>query len=134
MAMAKSMVLLPILCLLLLSFNSGGLPKLANGQGDRTWCVAKPSTYDANLNNNINYACDKIGEMGYNCSLIQPNGSCFTPDTPINHASVVMNFYYQLVGRPLSACYFDGSGLVTITDPSYVTDYASCQYVYISEA
>ncbi|OMP02551.1 hypothetical protein CCACVL1_02764 [Corchorus capsularis] len=57
--------------------------------------------------------------MGYNCGLIQPNGSCFTPDTPINHASVVMNFYYQLVGRPISACYF-----------GYVNDYASCQYLY----
>ncbi|XVF40181.1 hypothetical protein PTKIN_Ptkin01aG0090800 [Pterospermum kingtungense] len=119
--MAKSIVSLPILCiLLLLSFNPGGLLKLADGQ-DKTWCVAKPSSDDTVLVNNLKYACENIEES---CRPIQPGEACYYPNTPINHASVAMNIYYQGHGHQPSQCYFDGSGLITISDPSY----GSCQY------
>ncbi|KAE8674227.1 Glucan endo-1,3-beta-glucosidase-beta-glucanase, putative isoform 2 [Hibiscus syriacus] len=122
--MAKSTVSLPVFCLLLLSFDSGILLKLAKGQG-KTWCVAKPSTDDAALASNINSACNDLGSLGWNCSQIQPNGACFEPDTLINHASFAMNSYYQAFGRQEHNCYFLSSGLVTISDPSY----GNCQYV-----
>ncbi|KAK6268517.1 hypothetical protein QUC31_012677 [Theobroma cacao] len=122
--MAKSIVSLPILCLLLLlSFNSGGLLKLANGQ-DKTWCVAKPSSNDTALASNINFACSQLGTLGLSCNMIQQAGICYYPSTLINHASVVMNYYYQALGRHTWNCDFGGSALITISDPSY----GSCQY------
>ncbi|KAK8664601.1 hypothetical protein V6N13_084382 [Hibiscus sabdariffa] len=123
--MAKSTVSLPVFCLLLLilSFDSGTLLKLANGQG-KTWCVTKPSTDDAALASNIKTACDGLGILGLNCSLIQPGGTCYQPNTLINHASVVMNYYYQVYGPQEHTCYFSNSGLITVSDPSY----GSCGY------
>lgn len=79
----------------------------------KTWCVAKPSSDQATLQANINYACEHV-----DCSLIKKGCPCFAPDSLINHASVVMNFYYQCKGRNQWNCHFGGSGLVTITDPS----------------
>ncbi|KAE8696449.1 Major pollen allergen Ole e 10 [Hibiscus syriacus] len=123
--MARSTVSLPVFCLLLLlSFDSRILLELAKGQG-KTWCVAKPSTDDATLASDINSACNDLGSLGLNCSQIQPNGACFEPDTLINHASVAMNSYYQAYGRQEHQCHFSGSGLITISDPSY----GNCQYV-----
>ncbi|XP_022777282.1 major pollen allergen Ole e 10-like isoform X2 [Durio zibethinus] len=122
--MAKSILSLPILCLLLLlSFNSGGLLKLANGQG-KTWCVAKPSSNDTALVSSINFACSQLGTLGFSCNLIQENGICYYPNTIINHASVVMNNYYQAFGRHIWDCDFGASALITVSDPSY----GSCLY------
>ena len=45
-------------------------------------------------------------------------GSCYDPNTPVNHASVAMNLYYQAQGRHQRDCYFEGSGLITVIDPS----------------
>ncbi|KAE8722966.1 Leucine-rich receptor-like protein kinase family protein [Hibiscus syriacus] len=116
--MAKSIVSLPVFSLLLLfSFGSGILLKSANGQA-KTWCVAKPSTDDAALVSNINYACKYLGSMASNCSFIQPGGACYEPKTLINHASFVMNSYYQTYGRQEHTCYFTNSALVTVSDPS----------------
>ncbi|KAK8952401.1 Glucan endo-1,3-beta-D-glucosidase [Platanthera zijinensis] len=56
----------------------------------KTWCVAKPSTKEEDLQNNIQFACSKI-----DCGLIQGGGPCFDPQTSISLASVVMNLYYQ---------------------------------------
>ncbi|XVE88348.1 hypothetical protein DITRI_Ditri19aG0062500 [Diplodiscus trichospermus] len=100
-----------------------GRLKLANGQGE-TWCVAKPSTNDTLLVSNIYYACAQLGTLGKSCNLIQEDGDCYYPDTLINHASAVMNYYYQAFGRHNWECDFSGSGLITVSDPSY----ESCQY------
>ncbi|KAK8618557.1 hypothetical protein V6N13_132545 [Hibiscus sabdariffa] len=123
--MANSTVSLPVFfyLLLLLSFDSGILLKLANGQG-KTWCVAKPSTDDAALASNIESACNYFGTKRQNCSQIQLGGACYDPNTPINHASFVMNAYYQDNHAQEHACYFTNSGLITISDPSY----GSCRY------
>ncbi|KAJ7014142.1 major pollen allergen Ole e 10-like [Populus alba x Populus x berolinensis] len=92
--------------------------KTANAQ-DKTWCVAKPSSTDAELSANLEFACGHV-----DCTTIQPNGPCFNPNTFINHASVAMNLYYSFHGRNLWNCDYQKSGLITKTDPSYGT----CQY------
>ncbi|KAE8671821.1 Leucine-rich receptor-like protein kinase family protein [Hibiscus syriacus] len=123
--MAKSTVSPPVFfyLLLLLSFDSEILLKLAKGQS-KTWCVAKPSTDDAALVSNIESACNYLGTRGLNCTQIQPGGACYDPETLINHASVVMNSYYQDNGGQEHACHFTNSGLITVSNPSY----GNCQY------
>ncbi|KAF1002056.1 major pollen allergen Ole e 10 [Apium graveolens] len=107
------------LCLLLLLCISASTFTLTLAEGQKTWCVAKPSSDQATLQANINYACEHV-----DCSLIKKGCPCFVPESLINHASVVMNLYYQCKGRNQWNCHFGGSGLVTITDPSY----DSCVY------
>ncbi|KZV29722.1 hypothetical protein F511_05816, partial [Dorcoceras hygrometricum] len=85
------------------------------------WCVAKPSSSEVALQDNINFACNNLGD----CSMIQPGGACYLPDTLINHASVVMNLYYQSRAREYWTCSFTGSGLRVIDDPSY----GNCSYM-----
>lgn len=82
----------------------------------KTWCIAKPSSSDAALKDNIQYACDNVDWK--NCSLILEGGSCSNPDTLMNHASVVMNVYYQNKHRNYWNCDFRNSGLIVLTDPS----------------
>ncbi|TXG46528.1 hypothetical protein EZV62_027974 [Acer yangbiense] len=98
--------------LLLLFCISGGTLVMANGK--KTWCVAKPSTDEASLLANINYACSHV-----DCRILQKGCSCFSPDNLINHASIAMNLYYQAKGRNLWNCDFKCSGLIVITNPSY---------------
>lgn len=80
----------------------------------KTWCVAKPSSSDAELAANIQFACSQVTD----CKAIQEGGQCFYPNTPINHASMVMNIYYQAMSRNPWNCNFRASGLITQTDPS----------------
>lgn len=77
------------------------------------WCVAKPTTDNEKLLKNINFACSKV-----DCSIILEGGSCYLPDNPLNHASVAMNLYFQAQGRHHWNCDFEGSGLITVIDPS----------------
>lgn len=77
------------------------------------WCIPKPSSSEEALINNINYACGIV-----DCSSIQPGGSCFEPNTSINHASLVMNLYYQHSGRNPWNCDFAKSGILAVIDPS----------------
>ncbi|KAK7319292.1 hypothetical protein RJT34_04011 [Clitoria ternatea] len=105
----------------LLSFNSGGHVKFADAvEAKKTWCVARPSASDAELNNNIEYACNILND----CKLIEPGGLCFKPNNLLSHASVVMNQYYALEGRNPWNCHFSDSGLIAFSDPSY----GSCKY------
>ncbi|KAM0938172.1 putative carbohydrate-binding X8 domain-containing protein, plant [Dioscorea sansibarensis] len=93
-----------------------GLPFV---QGEKTWCVAKPSADDATLLANLNYACSQV-----DCSVLQQSCSCFYPDILISHASIAMNLYYQSNGRNYWNCYFNNSAIIVITDPSY----GNCAY------
>ncbi|KAJ4703811.1 glucan endo-1,3-beta-glucosidase-like [Melia azedarach] len=111
--MAQKALPLPLLAFFFF-FSSGGILKLANGQ-EKTWCVAKPSSSDAELAANIHFACDQV-QGG--CNITQEDGPCFFPNTAINHASVAMNLYYQFMGRNNWNCDYRGSGLITQTDPS----------------
>ncbi|GMJ13822.1 hypothetical protein like AT1G78520 [Hibiscus trionum] len=103
--------------LLLLPLLSGETLLMVNGQ--KTWCTAKPSSDQAVLLANINYACSQV-----DCQIIQKPCPCFYPNNLINHASIAMNLYYQSKGRNAWNCDFAGSGLIVLTDPSY----ANCLY------
>ncbi|KAG0471386.1 hypothetical protein HPP92_015932 [Vanilla planifolia] len=72
-----------------------------NAQSAKSWCVAKPSTEEVDLQNIINFACSMI-----DCRLIQNGGLVSTPETNISHASVAMNLYYQSEGRNSWNCHF----------------------------
>ncbi|KAD3337828.1 hypothetical protein E3N88_33349 [Mikania micrantha] len=102
---------------------SGGILKTAKGQapGQGAWCVAKPSTSDEELQNNIDYACTYV-----DCRIIRPGGSCYEPQKLVNKASVAMNLYYQANGRNYWNCDFKSSGIIAVTDPSY----GDCKYEY----
>ncbi|XP_077229753.1 major pollen allergen Ole e 10-like [Tasmannia lanceolata] len=110
---------LPMLSFVLLLCFSSGIVRLVHGQ--KTWCVAKPSSDDATLQNNINYACSQV-----DCSVLRQGCPCFYPDNKISHASISMNLYYQSKNRNIWNCHFSGSGLIVVTDPSY----GSCTYPY----
>ncbi|KAI4366027.1 hypothetical protein MLD38_021956 [Melastoma candidum] len=86
----------------------------------KTWCIAKPSSDEATLIKNINFACSETS-----CKDIDIGGRCFLPDTLQNHASVAMNLYYWANGRNTWNCDFKGSRLIVTTDPSY----AKCIYM-----
>ncbi|EEF42676.1 hydrolase, hydrolyzing O-glycosyl compounds, putative [Ricinus communis] len=121
-ALSLPLLILGLLFILLPSINSGtprGIVKLPNAE--KTWCVAKPSSSEAELVANINFACDQLND----CKLIQPNGTCYYPSNYINHASVVMNLYYQSKGRNTWNCDFKNSGLISKKDPSY----GCCSYL-----
>eukprot|EP01018_Ginkgo_biloba_P009602 Gb_00237 [translate_table: standard] len=84
--------------------------------GQRLWCVAKPSADDNSLSANLNYACS---QGGVDCSVLHNGCPCYYPNTLISHASVAMNLYYQAHGRNFWNCYFNSTGLVVFTDPSF---------------
>ncbi|CAF1872370.1 unnamed protein product [Brassica oleracea var. botrytis] len=84
-----------------------------NSQSQGSWCIANALTDNEILLKNINFACSQI-----DCGIILEGGSCYDPNTPLNHASVAMNLYYQAQGRHYWNCQFDGSGLITVIDPS----------------
>ncbi|XP_017230361.1 glucan endo-1,3-beta-D-glucosidase-like [Daucus carota subsp. sativus] len=117
--MAHLVSSLPTLCtLLLLCFISGGTLNLVDGQapGQGAWCIAKPSTPDDTLTENLDYACANI-----DCSITKEGGPCFEPQTLINHASVAMNLYYQSQGRHTWNCDFKTTAVISVTDPSFGT-------------
>ncbi|KAB2043765.1 hypothetical protein ES319_D01G041500v1 [Gossypium barbadense] len=105
------------LSFLIFSFIPGGTLMMVNGR--KSWCVAKPSSDQATLLANINFACSQV-----DCRVMQKGCPCFSPDNLMNHASIAMNLYYQAKGRNKWNCDFRGSGLVVISNPSY----ADCIY------
>ncbi|KAI0492246.1 hypothetical protein KFK09_026515 [Dendrobium nobile] len=105
------------IAIILLFLTIGTTPVLVFGE--KTWCIAKPSSDVATLLANINYACSQV-----DCSMIQSGHPCFNPDTPISHASIAMNLYYQAKGRNSWNCDFKNSGLLLNTNPSY----GNCAY------
>ncbi|CAN1256114.1 Major pollen allergen Ole e 10 [Linum perenne] len=78
-----------------------------------TWCIARPSTEDRRLQENIDYACNMV-----DCSAVKEEGSCFNPKTVMNHASFAMNLYYQITGKKSSSCDFSGTALIITKNPS----------------
>ncbi|KAL5853751.1 hypothetical protein ACOSQ3_008869 [Xanthoceras sorbifolium] len=76
------------------------------------WCMANPTISTELLNAVITVICSKA-----DCSPIKEGGSCFLPDDPYNHASFVLDLYYQNSSRDPEICerFF---GLKTDQDPS----------------
>ncbi|XP_037461437.1 major pollen allergen Ole e 10-like isoform X1 [Triticum dicoccoides] len=87
----------------------------------KTWCVAKPSTGEAALRANLEFACSES-----DCSAIQGTGGCSAQNGGVllSRASVAMNAYYQARGRNTWNCFFNATGIISITDPSLGT----CKY------
>ncbi|WJX09329.1 hypothetical protein P8452_00174 [Trifolium repens] len=79
------------------------------------WCVPKAGLTDAQLQANLDYACGQ----GIDCSLIQPGGACFEPNTLANHAAYAMNLFYHTVGQNPLTCDFSQTATLTSTNPSY---------------
>lgn len=80
-----------------------------------TWCVARPSASQAELQRALDWACG-IGRV--DCSAIEKHGDCYEPDTIWSHASFAFNAYYQTNGNNRIACYFGGTATLTKINPS----------------
>ncbi|KAM1122851.1 hypothetical protein FF1_004314 [Malus domestica] len=63
----------------------------------------------------MNYACGS----GADCASIQPNGSCFMPDTLFAHASYAFNSYWQRIKVAGGTCSFGGTAMLVTVDPRY---------------
>ncbi|KAL6198797.1 hypothetical protein ACLB2K_028586 [Fragaria x ananassa] len=63
----------------------------------------------------MNYACGS----GADCDAIQPNGSCFQPDSLFAHASFAFNSYWQRTKVAGGTCDFGGTAILVTVDPSY---------------
>ncbi|KAG0451340.1 hypothetical protein HPP92_013740 [Vanilla planifolia] len=79
------------------------------------WCVAKPTVPDPIIQEAMSYACGS----GADCDEIQPNGSCYLPDTTIAHASFAFNSYWQRTRIAGGTCDFGGTAILVTRDPSY---------------
>ncbi|XP_062012789.1 glucan endo-1,3-beta-glucosidase 1-like [Rosa rugosa] len=82
----------------------------------QTWCVANPSLGYDTSENVESYACNYV-----DCSSIHSGDPCSVPSNLFSRASFAMDAYYQQ-GHD---CTFGGSGLKSITDPSY----GNCKFV-----
>ena len=82
-----------------------------------TWCVASPYASSESLLRGLNYAC---GDCNADCEPIQEGQPCYFPNTYLNHASYAYNSYYQRSGNNNAACNFNGSAMITMTDPSKI--------------
>lgn len=78
------------------------------------WCVAKPSVPEPIIQEAMNYACGS----GADCDQILPNGSCFSPDSLIAHASFAFNSYWQRTKVGGGTCEFGGTAMLVTVDPS----------------
>lgn len=81
------------------------------------WCVAKPSVPSEKLQEAMDYAC---GAGGADCVPIRPNGSCFSPDSVVAHASYAFNSYWQKNKKNGGVCGFQGTAMLISSDPSYL--------------
>ncbi|KAI7736018.1 hypothetical protein M8C21_003670 [Ambrosia artemisiifolia] len=93
---------------------------------EELWCVAKPSVPSEKLQVALDYAC---GAGGADCGPIRPNGSCYSPDSVVAHASYAFNSYWQKNKNNGGICGFEGTAMLISSDPSKtLTSYYYCYY------
>ncbi|XP_019462956.1 PREDICTED: PLASMODESMATA CALLOSE-BINDING PROTEIN 3-like [Lupinus angustifolius] len=85
-----------------------------------SWCVVRTDASFQALQTALDYACS----AGADCSVLQPIGLCFLPNSIQAHASHVFNSFYQKKGRALGSCDFAGTATIAQGDLSY----GSCVY------
>ncbi|CAL0324971.1 unnamed protein product [Lupinus luteus] len=76
----------------------------------KTWCIANLFIPLNVLKPQLEYAC----RNGADCAPITPGGSCFLPNSTLNHASYAFNSFYKRKG----SCDFARLSLLSVTDPS----------------
>ncbi|KMZ70215.1 CBM43-containing protein [Zostera marina] len=91
------------------------VPPPPSSSNYQLWCVVKPSVPDPIIQEAMNYACGS----GADCDSIQPNGSCYQPDTLIAHASFAFNSYWQRTRVVGGTCDFGGTAMLVTMDPSF---------------
>ncbi|XP_076936505.1 glucan endo-1,3-beta-glucosidase 3-like isoform X2 [Bidens hawaiensis] len=84
---------------------------------EELWCVAKPSVPSEKLQEALDYAC---GPGGADCGPIKPNGSCYSPDSVVAHASYAFNSYWQKNKKNGGVCGFEGTAMLISSDPSFL--------------
>ncbi|KAG0556163.1 hypothetical protein M758_11G029500 [Ceratodon purpureus] len=109
-----------------ISTQDPGYTHLRRPQGRRLatqqWCVAKPNLGSAYYQGALDWVCGPLSGQGQvNCGPITSGQSCFLPDTYQSHASWAFNVYYQTHGQTAQACDFQGTAMITTTDPSTST-------------
>ncbi|KAG7639593.1 putative glucan endo-1,3-beta-D-glucosidase [Arabidopsis thaliana] len=114
--MPKAQIWFPFIILLCISSVGSFMRVNAQAPGQGSWCVAKPGTPIKQLVKNLNNVCSN---SSVHCEVVSEGGACYDPINLYNSASVVMNLYYQNQGRQYSKCDFEGSGIISVTDPSY---------------
>ncbi|KAI3777160.1 hypothetical protein L1987_46956 [Smallanthus sonchifolius] len=100
--------------------GSGGVAMAAPptvGGEEKLWCVSKPSVPSEKLQVALDYAC---GAGGADCGPIRPNGSCFSPDSVVAHASYAFNSYWQKNKKNGGVCGFEGTAMLISSDPSFL--------------
>ncbi|KAA8527205.1 hypothetical protein F0562_008566 [Nyssa sinensis] len=97
-------------------------PHTGAGPSVALWCVAKPSVPEPIIEEAMNYACGS----GADCDSIQPNGSCFEPNTVMAHASYAFNSYWQRTRVAGGTCEFGGAAMLVSVDPSN----DGCHFIY----
>ncbi|MCL7045532.1 hypothetical protein MKW94_003422 [Papaver nudicaule] len=91
-----------------------GPPSPFNGPQRALWCVVKPSVPDPIIEEAMNYACGS----GADCGSIQPQGTCYHPETLVAHASYAFNSYWQRTKAAGGTCDFGGTAILVTIDPS----------------
>ncbi|KAK7247096.1 hypothetical protein RIF29_41973 [Crotalaria pallida] len=120
----SSLFLLTIVTFIIIGINEinvGHAQVFGVGGGNgASWCVARSDASYQALQTALDYACGS----GADCTVLQPNGLCFLPNTIQAHASYAFNSYYQKKGRAPGSCDFAGTATIAQSDPSY----GSCVY------
>lgn len=79
------------------------------------FCVANSSAPHSALKHSLDWAC---GLGSANCSAIQPGQPCYASDDIVAVSSYAFNDYYHRTQSSGGTCNFNGTAMITSTDPS----------------
>lgn len=88
-------------------------PLLVDAQFE-DYCVADEQATEVVLGYAMKWACSN----GADCTAIQPDGTCFFPNTTKDHASYAFNSYFQNMKHNGGSCYFTANAVLTGVNPS----------------